>query len=163
MIGEMNRQVFQPSKSKIGDMDARYMVLIAYFGSIVLGFVPGVKYVAWLIPLIIYFVDKENKFIAFHAIQSFLLSIVAAVIYIIVAIIAVASAAGAVAGAYTLSAAGIGAGFAGALIAGAVAIVVAILVLIFLILAAVHGWKYEIYEIPLVGKWAEKIVFKTSN
>ena len=163
MVGEMNRQVFQPSKSKIGDMDARYVMLIAYFGSIVLGFIPGVQYVAWLVPLIIYFIDKENTFIAFHAMQSFLLGVVAAVIYIIMAIIVAIATVGAITSAATLSTYGFGAGLAAVAITGIIMVVVAVLVLVMLILAAVNGWKHEIYEIPLVGKWAEKIVFKTSN
>ncbi|MDR0874863.1 MAG: hypothetical protein LBN12_01490 [Clostridiales Family XIII bacterium] len=61
----MNGQIFQPSVSKIGGLDARYMILIAYFGAAILGFVPGVKYVAWLIPLIIYFVGQWTSKIVF--------------------------------------------------------------------------------------------------
>jgi uncharacterized membrane protein len=161
MAGEMNGQVFQPSNSKLGNMDAKWMILIAYFGSVVLGFIPGASYVAWLVPLIVFFIDKENKFIAFHAMQSFLLGVVAAVIYIIMGIIVLASTAGAVAGAVTLNPYAFGAGLGVILVTGAVAVVVAIIVLIFAILACVKGFKYEIYEIPLVGKWSEKIVFKT--
>jgi len=163
MVGEMNKQVFEPSVSKMGGMDAKFAILIAYLGSIVLGFIPGVQYVAWLVPLIVFFIDKENKFIAFHAMQSFLLGVVAGVIYIILAIIIAVAAAGAVASAAILSGAGIGAGLAVVVIVGIITAVVGIFVLVMLIIAVVHGYKYEIYEIPLVGKWAEKIVFKTSN
>jgi len=163
MIGEMNKQVFGPSVSKMGGMDAKYAILIAYLGSIVLGFIPGVQYVAWLVPLIVFFVDKENKFIAFHAMQSFLLGVVAAVVYIIIAIIVAIASFGAVASAAALSSYGFGAGLAVIVITGIVAAIVGIFVLVMLIMATVKGFKYEIYEIPLVGKWAEKIVFKTSN
>jgi len=163
MVGEMNKQVFQPSKAKLGDMDAKYMILIAYLGSIVLGFIPGVNYVAWLVPLIIYFIEKENKFIAFHAMQSFLLGLVAGIIYIIFAIIVAVATVNAVASAAVLSGYGIGAGLAVVVITGIIAVIVAVIVFIMLILACVKGYKYEIYELPLVGKWAEKIVFKTAN
>ena len=163
MVGEMNRQVFQPSNSKIGGLDAKWVILIAYFGATVLGLVPGVKYVSWLIPLIVFFVDRENDFIAFHAIQAFLLEIVAAVIYIILGIIVAASAIGAYSSAVLMSGAGVAAGVGAAIAFGAIVVLVSIAVLIFAILAAIKGYKYEIYEIPLVGKWAEKIVFKTSN
>jgi len=163
MVGEMNKQVFGPSTSKMGGMDAKYAILIAYLGSIVLGFIPGVQYVAWLVPLVVFFVDKENKFIAFHAMQSFLLGVFAGIIYIILAIIAFASAASAVTSAAILSGVGFGAGVAGIIIVGVITAIVGIFVLVMLILATVHGYKYEIYEIPLVGKLAEKIVFKTSG
>lgn len=158
MVGEMNKQIFQPSKSKLGDMDAKYMILIAYFGGVVLGFIPGAQYVAWIVPLVVFLIDKENKFIAFHAMQSLLLEVVAVIIYIIMAIIAAATIASAAFNPFAL-----GAGLAALAITSAVAVVVGIVILIFAILAAIKGYKYEIYEIPLVGKFAEKIVFKTSN
>ena len=163
MVGEMNKQLFQPSTSKIGDLDAKYMILIVYFGTFILGLIPGVKYVAWLIPLIVFLIDKENKFIAFHAIQAFLLEIAAVIIAIILGIVAFATAMGAAVGAaafnpYAISAS-LGAGAAVIIIGG----VIGILFLVCAIIAAIKGYKYEIYEIPLVGKWAEKIVFKTSN
>ena len=163
MVGEMNKVIFEPSKSKLGDMDAKYAILIAYLGVIILGFISGAQFVGWIVPLIIYFVDKDNKFIAFHAMQSLLLGVVAAVVYIILAIVIFAATVNAVAGAVTLNAFGLGAGIVAVAIAGVVAVIIAILVLIMLILACVNGYKYEIYEIPLVGKWAEKIVFKTSD
>ena len=163
MIGEMNRQVFQPSQSKMGGIDAKYAILIAYLGSIVLGFIPGVQYVAWLVPLVIFFIDKENTFIAFHAMQSFLLGVVAAVIYIILAIIVFAATFGAIHGAAAFNPIGFGAGVVAVVITGIIAVIVGIFVLIMLILATVKGFNYEIYEIPLVGKWSERIVFKTSN
>ena len=163
MVGEMKGQKFQPSISKIGGLDAKYVILIAYFGATVLGFIPGVKYVAWLVPLIIYFVDKENRFIAFHAMQAFLLEIVASVVYIIFGIIVFASVTSATASVMSGNIYGWGAG-AGAIVATtAIAAIIGIVVLVFAILAAVKGYGYEIYEIPLVGKQAEKIVFKTSG
>ena len=163
MVGEMKGQKFQPSVSKIGGIDAKYAILIAYFGAVVLGFISGAQYVAWLVPLIVYFVDKENKFIAFHAMQAFLLEIVASIVYIIFGIIVFATAAGVTAAAMSGNIYGLGAG-AGAIIATtAIAAIIGIVVLIFAIIAAVKGYGYEIYEIPLVGKQAEKIVFKTTG
>jgi len=162
MVGEMNGQMFQPSNSKIGNIEAKYMILIAYFGATVLGLIPGVQYVAWLIPLIIYFVDKENKFIAFHAMQAFLLEIIVFIVVVIFAIISAVTAVGMVAGAATLNPYALGAGAGVFIAASIITVVVGIIILIFAILSAVHGYKYEIYEAPLVGKWAEKIVFKTS-
>ena len=158
MVGEMNKQVFQQSNSKLGNLDAKYMVLIAYFGGVVLGFIPGVQYAAWLVPLIVFLVDKENKFIAFHAMQALLLEVVAVIIYIILAIVSAIALAGMYA-----NPASWGVGVGATLAFAAITAVVGIIILIFSILAAMKGYKYEIYEIPLVGKFAEKIVFKTSN
>ena len=158
MVGEMNRQAFQPSVSKIGNLDAKYMILIAYFGGVLLGFIPGAQYASWVVPLIIFFVDKDNKLIAFHAMQSLLLEVIAAIVYIILAIVSFAAVASMAVNPLTW-----GAGLGATLAMGAIAIVVAVVIFICAVLAAIKGYKYEIYEIPLVGKWAEKIVFKTSN
>lgn len=163
MAGEMKGQLFQPSVSKIGGLDAKYMILIAYFGAAVLGLIPGVRYVSWLIPLIIFLVDKDNKFIAFHAMQALLLEALATVVYIIVGIIAFAATVAAVASAGFFNPYGFGAGIGAVVVTGVIAVIVAIVIIIFAILAAVKGYRYEIYEIPLVGTWAEKIVFKTTG
>jgi uncharacterized membrane protein len=162
MVGEMNNQVFQPSKSKLGDIDAKWMVLISYLGMGILAIIPGASYVAWLVPLIIYLIDKDNKFIAFHAMQALLLGVFVTVINIIILIILLVSAFGIGLGAATLNPFAIGAGFGAAIITGIIAVVIGILALIFAIIAMTKGMKYEIYEIPIVGKLAEKIVFKTS-
>ena len=162
MVGEMNKQVFQPSSSKLGGLDAKYMVLIAYFGGSILGLIPGARYVVWLIPLIIFFVDKENKFIAFHAMQALLLQVVAVIIYIVLAIILAVTIASAAVSVATLNPYAFSAGFGASLAITAIIAVVGIVIFILAIIAAVKGYKYEIYEIPLVGKQAEKIVFKTA-
>jgi len=158
----MNKQIFEPSKSKLGDLDAKYAVLIVYLGMGILGIISGASYVAWIVPLVFYLVDKENKFIAFHAMQALLLGVFVTIINIILAIIIAVSVAGAVVGAAALNPFAFGAGFGAIVITGIIAVVIGILVLVFAILALVHGMKYEIYEIPIVGKFAEKIVFKTS-
>ena len=163
MIGEMNRQVMQPSKSKLGDIEAKWMILIAYLGMGILGLITGASYVAWLVPLIIFLIDKENKFIAFHAMQAFLLGLISTIISIILAIIMFVSVAGAVAGAAGLNPYALGAGFGAAIAVSVIGLLIGIVILIFAILAMVNGFKYQIYEIPLIGKLAEKIVFKTSN
>ncbi len=62
----------------------RYAVLHR-IGSIV--FIPVVKYVAWLAPLIIYLVEKNSQFVKFHAMQAFLLNIIGAVLSFLVSIV----------------------------------------------------------------------------
>ena len=161
MVGEMNKQVFEPSKSKLGDIDAKYAVLIAYLGMGILAIAFG--WIAFLVPLIIYFIDKENKFIAFHAMQAFLLGITMLVVQIILAIIIAVATFSAVAGASVLNPYAFGVGFGAIMIIGVIGTIIGIIFLIFAIIALINGMKYEIYEIPLFGKWAEKIVFKTSN
>ena len=160
MAGEMNRQVFEPSTSKMGGMEAKYAVLIAYLGMGILAIAFG--YIAFVVPLIIYFIDKENKFIAFHAMQAFLLGITMLVISIIIGIISAIVVATTIAGAAAYNPYAWSAGWGAAVAIGVIGTVIGIIFFIFAIIALVNGMKYAIYEIPLFGKWAEKIVFKTT-
>lgn len=145
----MENKIYEPHKSSIGGLDANLMALIAYLGGAVLGFIPGVKYVAFLVPIIIYLIEKDSQFVKFHAMQSILLSVVGVVLSIIIAIIS----------AIVISVnvyAGIGAAYALIVIAW----IITIVFLVFFIIAAIKAYKYELYKMPLIGKWAEKIAIK---
>jgi len=161
MAGEMNRQVFGPSTSKMGGLEAKYAVLIAYLGMGILGIAFG--YIAFLVPLIIYFIDKENKFIAFHAMQAFLLGVTMLVINIILAIISAIVVAAAFSGAAAYNPYAWTAGWGAVAAVAVIGTIIGIIFFIFAIIALVNGMKYQIYEIPLFGKFAERIVFKTAK
>jgi len=160
MAGEMHRQVFGPSNSKMGGMEAKYAVLIAYLGMGILGIAFG--YIAFLVPLIVYFLDKENKFIAFHAMQAFLLGITMLAINIIIGIISAIVVANAVASIASYNPYAWGAGWGAIAAVAAIGTIIGVIFFIFAIIALINGMKYQIYEIPLFGKQAEKIVFKTA-
>ena len=108
---------------------------------------------------IIFNKDKENKFIAFHSYQAFLLGLVAGIIYIVMTIISAVVVANI---AYNPVGYVYGGGFGATLAVSVVMGLVGLAILIMLILAAIKGYKYEIYELPLFGKMAEKKVFNTN-
>lgn len=149
----MENKIFEPHKSSIGNLDANVVALIAYLGGAILGFIPGIKYVAFLVPIIIYVIEKESKFVKYHAMQSILLSAVGVVLSIILAIIiSIATAAIIHSGGY---------GALGALAVLSILVwIIALVLLVFFIIAAVKSYKYEIYKMPLIGNWAEKIALK---
>lgn len=142
----MENNIYEPHKSSIGNLDANVVALIAYLGSTILGLIPGVKYVAFLVPIIIFFIEKDSKFVKFHAMQAILLSVAAFILTIVIGIIA-----------GILLVAG---SFVGYSIFLALVWIVAIAILVISIIAAVKSYKYEIYKLPLIGKWAEKIALK---
>ncbi len=145
----MENKIYEAHKSSIGGLDANIMALIAYLGGAVLGFIPGVRYVAFLVPIIIYIIEKDSQFIKFHAMQSILLSVVGVVLLIIIAIIsAIVIATGSYAALGALS------------ILAVLVWIVEIVLLVFFIIAAVKSYKYELYKMPLIGKVAEKIAVK---
>lgn len=145
----MENKIYEPHKSSIGNLDANVMALIAYLGGAILGFIPGIKYVAFLVPIIIFVIEKESKFVKFHAMQSILLSAVGVVISIILGIvIGIVIATGSYGALAVLS------------ILSIITWIIVIALFVFFVIAAVKSYKYEIYKLPLIGNWAEKIALK---
>ena len=143
---------FEPHKSLL-DLDANIVVLIAYIGCIILNFIPGIKFVAILVPIVIFFVEKDSKFVRFHAMQSILSIVTAIALTIILGILA-----GVFAGLAVFTSSLASASIAG--IIGLLILLVSIIIVVLMIIASYKGWKYECYEIPVIGKYASKIVFK---
>jgi len=114
----------------------------------------------WIVGLIFFFIEKDNKFVRFHAMQSILFGIANTVIMVVLMIVA-----------FVLTFAfGIG----GAMVGGAVGTLVSLLVwlvwLLFwvigmalfigLILAAVKAYQGQKFKLPIIGNIAEGIAEK---
>jgi len=115
-----------------------------------------IGYIFWPIALVCVIIEKENKFVRFHAIQSLLynaLIIVAAIVLVIVVIflgiIGIASAA----------AGSSGGGAIGGILGSLVSLVWLIFFLAYLaglIYAAVQAYGNKMFKLPIVGNMAEK-------
>jgi uncharacterized membrane protein len=114
----------------------------------------------WVVGLIFFFIEKENKFVRFHAMQSILFGIANSVIMMVLAIIAVIMTF-----AFGIGGAMVGGGI-GTLIQMLVWVIwlifwlLAMLFLVGLILAAVKAYQGKKFKLPLIGNMAEKIVNK---
>src|SRR4030095_13912700 len=110
----------------------------------------------WIVGLIFFFIEKENKFIRFHGMQSvlygalwFVVGIVLTIVSTIVALVAgVASAA---------------AGDAGGLVGGLLWLISSVVWLFLpfgylcgLIVGAVKAYKGNVFKFPIIGNMAEK-------
>jgi uncharacterized membrane protein len=114
----------------------------------------------WIVGLIFFFIEKENRFIRFHALQSVLFGIANSIIMFVLVIVAV----------ILTFAFGIG----GAMIGGAIGTIVSLLtwliwllfwlvalgLLIGLIFAAVKAYQGQTFKLPIIGNMAENIVNK---
>ncbi len=115
-----------------------------------------IGYIFWPIALVCVIMEKENKFVRFHAIQSLLYHaaiIVAAILLVIVVIflgiIGIASAA----------AGSSGGGAIGGILGSLVSLVWMIFILAYvvgLIYAAVQAYGNKWFKLPIVGNMAEK-------
>lgn len=139
-------------KSSIGGMQANVMALLCYLIGAVLAFVPIIMHVAWLAPLVIFFLEKESRFVKFHAIQAFVLSAVGVVLGLLVSLLFGGM----------VAAAGFGANSAAdllgpAALVGVLAAIISIVILVFAIIAMIKAYKYAEYHIPLLGGIAAKL------
>ncbi|HEV2828548.1 MAG TPA: DUF4870 domain-containing protein [Pyrinomonadaceae bacterium] len=114
----------------------------------------------WIVGLVFFFIEKENRFVRFHALQSIIFGIANMVIMTVLAVFAV----------ILTFAFGIG----GAIVGGALGSLVSLLVwlvwlifwllglvfLIGLIFAAVKAYQGQKFKLPIIGNMAEKIVDK---
>ncbi|HLN98430.1 MAG TPA: hypothetical protein VK208_08220 [Pyrinomonadaceae bacterium] len=114
----------------------------------------------WIVGLIFFFIEKENRFVRFHAMQSILFGIANSVIMMVLVILAVV----------LTFAFGIGGAIVGGVIGTVVSMLVWVVWLIFwlfvlifivgLVYAAVKAYQGQIFKLPIIGNMAEKIVNK---
>lgn len=138
--------VVQPHKSSLGNLDANVMALLAYLASAILGWIPGISYVAWLAPLVLFFLEKQSSFVKFHAMQAFLIGLVGMLLGLIVSLIV-----GLMFVANPWATIGI---------AGTLGFIVSLAILVFEIIALVKAYKYEEYKLPLLGNLAASLTEK---
>lgn len=62
---------YDPHKSSIGDLDANIIALLVYLIPMLLGFINSTfESLAFLIPLLAFFMEKKSEFVIFHAANS---------------------------------------------------------------------------------------------
>lgn len=83
----MANTVYQPHKSSLGGLDANVMAAICYGIAIVFSFIPFLRYLAWLAPLVVYFLEKSSPLVKFHSVQALILNAVGAVVSFVIFII----------------------------------------------------------------------------
>jgi uncharacterized membrane protein len=109
-------------------------------------------YIVWVVALISLIIEKESRFVRFHAIQSLLYHAAILVVWIALAIIMVFLGIGsAVAG----QAGGAIGGIFGSLL-GLVGMVIFVAYIAGLIYAAVQAYGGKWFKLPIVGNMAEK-------
>jgi uncharacterized membrane protein len=122
--------------------------------------VAGALSYIWIVGLIFFFIEKENRFVRFHAMQSIIFGIANSVIMGVLAVLAVIltfafSIGGAVVGG--------GIGMLVQLLVWVVWLIFWLFVILFLaglIFAAVKAYQGQMFKLPIIGNMAEKIVNK---
>ena len=134
-----------PSSSPLGGMDPKIAAAISYI---------------WIVGVIFFILEKENKFIRFHALQSILFGVANSIIMIVLVILAT-----------ILSVAfGIGGAMVGGGMETLVGLFISLIWLLFwliamamfvgLIFAAVKAYQGQKFKLPIIGNMAENMVNK---
>ena len=119
--------------------------------------VAGALSYIWIVGLVLFFIEKENKFIRFHAMQSVLYGAAWTVVMILLAILSTliaiifgvaASAAGDAGGCISVVI---------SLISGLIWLVIPLIYLGGLIFGAIKAYQNAIFKFPIIGNMAEKI------
>ncbi len=146
----MKNELYPPHKSSLGNLDANVLALLAYLAAVVVGWIPVLRYGAWLAPLVLFFVEKNSKFVRFHAMQAFVLQVISSAIAFLVSVVFGGVIRAVVDNIYSL-----------AIITGLTGLVVtlvSIAISVFAILAMVGAYNYKETHIPVVGGIAENLV-----
>lgn len=148
----MSVNIVQPHKSSLGDIDANVMALVAYLSATVLGWIPGIRYVAWLAPLVIFFLEKNSGFVKFHAMQAFVLNAISTAFFVVISVIL-----GGIVAAALVGPTGVYAAFGALGLVTMLSTLVAIVFTVFAIIALIQAYQYKEYRIPIVGGLSDKV------
>jgi uncharacterized membrane protein len=107
-----------------------------------------------IIAIICLIMEKENRFVKYHALQSILLHVGAVVVMIALWVISAVVFVGGVAASAATNTGAIG-GLAGMLL-GLIWFVFVIIYLLGLILSAVKAYQGNMFKLPIIGNLAEK-------
>ncbi len=143
-------QANQPaSSSPLGGMDPKVAAALSYI---------------WIVGVIFFIMEKENKFVRFHALQSILFGVANSIVMFVLAIIATILTV-----VFSIGAAAAATGGGGG-IATLISLLVWLIWLIFwlvglamfggLIYAAVKAYQGQTFKLPFIGNMAEKIINK---
>lgn len=141
-------------KSSISGIDSNIIVLICYLGALLLSWVDEARYLAWLLPLIVYIIERDSEFVKKHSAQATLLFAFYSFISIILTGLFVILFPNTNVFSVDLT------NFAGSLLLfstlSMISMLFLVVVSIFSIIAASKTWNYEDYNIPVIKKFISR-------
>ena len=141
-------------KSSIAGIEANIVVLICYLGALFLSWFYDTKILAWLLPLIIYIIEKDNEFRKKQSAQACILYFCYTIINLIIMFVSIHYFN--IQNIYTFNLTN----FSGSLLMASILIMIAmsilVLVTIITVIVVSKVWNYEDYELPFIKKYINK-------
>ena len=155
---------YEPHKSSIANLDANLVALFVYLIPMVIGFAFNAGALAWIIPLVVFFVEKDSDLVKFHCAQAVILVFIPGVLSFLISIITAVIGGTAMITGWIVSFSGLISLLTGSifgiilLVFGLITAIISLVFLVFKIIAMVKAYNYIAYEVPIVGKLAAMVV-----
>ena len=156
----MNTTIIKPHKSSLG-LDANILAGLMLLAPFFIWIIPFVGYIAWVIPIVIFFLEKDSKFVKFYAAIDIIIMIISVIFSIIISILIRAATPrvprdleGAI-DYYLMGGAYANTGLIAFL--GAISLIWSLLILVLVIFLAIMAFQYKQVDLPLIGPLAAKL------
>ena len=148
-----------PHKSSLG-FDANIASIIIYIAMAVVSWIWLFSWVAWAVPLVFFFLEKESKFVKFQAVQALIIGIIRAGFAIVLQIfIWILTPRDLYSAVWYLS----GRGWGAWALLGTISTIIAIAISLVVIYLIYKAFKYEQVELPIIGPIAAKVSEKLNT
>ncbi len=155
---------YEPHKSSIANLDANLVALFVYLIPMLVGFAFHASALAWIIPLIVFFVEKDSDLVKFHCAQAVMLVFIPGVSFIYYFNDYSYYRWYCMVTGWFVSFSGIMSLLTGSvfgiilLIFGLIAGIITLVFFVFKVIAMIKAYNYIAYEVPVIGKIASLIV-----
>lgn len=137
------------NKSSISGIDANIIVLIGYLGGLFLTWIININYFAWILPLIIYIIEKKSEFVKDQMAQATILYILVSIITLIFNLIWIIMFPTSYNVGLNLN------NFSGSTLVvstmNILSVTITILITLVVVIASMKTWYYENYKMPIIG------------
>ena len=155
----MKKTDIQPHKSSLG-MNANLASLVIFAAMIVVSWIPYLKWVAWGVPLVFFFMEKSSGFVKFQAVTALILGIISAAFSLILQIFIWILTPKNIYSAVNLA---LGRGWGAWVLLGTLSTIIAVILTIIEIYMIWKAYAYKQVELPIIGPAARKASEKLSN
>lgn len=136
-------------KSSLSWIDANVIVLIGYLGGLFLSWIISIGYFAWLLPLIIYIIEKKSEFVKEQMAQATVLYITTSIITLIFNLIWIIMFPESYNIGLNLN------NFSGSTLVvstmNILSVTITVLITLIVIITSMKTWYYKNYRIPIIG------------
>ena len=137
------------NKSSISGIDTNLIVLIGYLGGLFLTWIININYFAWILPLIIYIIEKKSEFVKDQMAQATILYILVSIITLIFNLIWIIMFPTSYNVGLNLN------NFSGSTLVvstmNILSVTITILITLVVVITSMKIWYYENYKMPVIG------------